>query len=758
MALATWIFAAVSVVFPSASSTIAVSAATAAMVSLLTAIGRRRSATASHVGAVMAATLALAAAAAAHVAIATPERAALASVAAHEGRAVTIDAVVVGKVERSGRGWSLDAIARHVTSGDSSHASSSPVSIRVDERPSRVDLGAQITVSGSAVPAPAGARAVISVRAAGAITVRAEASGVLGAASHLRHELQSSTAGLPQPAAGLIAGLSVGDTSGVSPQLDAAMKASSLSHLTAVSGANCALVVGIAYGLTAMCGARRPVRVIAGGLSLIGFVVLVSPEPSVVRAATMAAVAMWGLLLGRVGIGMSVLATAVVVVLIFDPWLAMSLGFALSTAATASLLVAAGPLADGLTRWMPAPIALAVSVPLAAQLACGPLLVLIEPSVFLYGVLANLVAAPAAPAGTVLGLLACVASGLPLVADGLAGLAWLPAAWITETARLTASVPGNAVPWLDGLAGLATLAVLGIAVILSVAPGRGRGAVRVAATLVVAAGVGAVVALGPLSDAVERLRTPADWSVAVCDVGQGDAILLRSAGQIALIDTGPAPAALRACLDRFGVERIQLLVLTHFDLDHRGGAPAVLGRTDTVLHGPIDDPVARGQIDAFLRHGARAQSVAAGDGGSLGDSSWRVLWPPPATVAYEGNDASIVMAFSGGGIPRIVLLGDLSAGPQASLAADLTERYTVVKVAHHGSADQFADLYRRMAPAVALVTVGENTYGHPRQEILDLLSAGGANVIRTDQTGAATLSVHGDAVHVWRERDVASRR
>jgi competence protein ComEC len=758
MALATWVFAAVSVVFPSASTTIAVSAATAAMVSLLTAIGRRRSTTASHVGAVMAATLALAAAAAAHVAIATPERAALASVAAHEGRAVTIDAVVVGKVERSGRGWSLDAIARHVTSGDSSHATSSPVSIRVDERPSRVDLGAQITVSGSASPAPAGARAVISVRAAGAVTVRAEASGVLGAASHLRHELQSSTAGLPQPAAGLIAGLSVGDTSGVSPQLDAAMKASSLSHLTAVSGANCALVVGIAYGLTAMCGARRPVRVIAGGLSLIGFVVLVSPEPSVVRAATMAAVAMWGLLLGRVGIGMSVLATAVVVVLIFDPWLAMSLGFALSTAATASLLVAAGPLADGLTRWMPAPIALAVSVPLAAQLACGPLLVLIEPSVPLYGVLANLVAAPAAPAGTVLGLLACVASGLPLVSDGLAGLAWLPAAWITETARLTASVPGNAVPWLDGLAGLATLAVLGIAVILSVAPGGGRGAVRVAATLVVAAGVGAVIALGPLSDAVERLRTPADWSVAVCDVGQGDAILLRSAGQIALIDTGPAPAPLRACLDRFGVERIQLLVLTHFDLDHRGGAPAVLGRTDTVLHGPIDDPVARGQIDAFLRHGARAQSVAAGDGGSLGDSSWRVLWPPPATVAYEGNDASIVMAFSGGGIPRIVLLGDLSAGPQASLAADLTERYTVVKVAHHGSADQFADLYRRMAPAVALVTVGENTYGHPRQEILDLLSAGGANVIRTDQTGAATLSVHGDAVQVWRERDVASRR
>ena len=147
----------------------------------------------------------------------------------------------------------------------------------------------------------------------------------------------------------------MGDTGAVTTELDAAMKASSLSHLTAVSGANCALVVGIAYALAAVCGLRRGIRVAAGLGALVAFVVLVSPEPSVVRAAAMAAIAMLGLLLGRTGAGLSLLTASVAILLIADPWLAGSLGFALSVAATGALLVLAGPLAEGLGRWMPAP-------------------------------------------------------------------------------------------------------------------------------------------------------------------------------------------------------------------------------------------------------------------------------------------------------------------------------------------------------------------------------------------------------------------
>jgi competence protein ComEC len=718
---------------------------------------RRRPNSATGWGAGAAVAVAFAAAAAAHVAMVAPERAALADLSGQHGRAVAVDALVVGKVEPSGRGWSFDALAQRVTSGDDNRSFASPIVIRTEDRPAGVDLGAQISVSGSAVPAPVGSRAVITVRASEEVAIRSEASGLLGTASRLREGLHSATAGLPQPAAGLIAGLSVGDTSGVSTELDRAMKVSSLSHLTAVSGANCALIVGITYALAALCGVRRGGRVAVGAVSLVGFVVLVSPEPSVVRAATMAAVAMWALLLGRIGIGMSALSVAVILVLILDPWLSMSLGFALSSAATASLLTVAGPLADGLSRWVPAPVALAVSVPVAAQLACGPLIVLIEPSVSSYGVIANLVAAPAAPLGTVLGLLTCLFAGVPVIAEGLAALAWLPAAWITETAQITAGLPGNTLPWLDGVAGLATLAAVSVAIVLSIAP-TSRPSIRAWAVVALAGGTGAALALGPLSGLVERVRTPAQWSVAACDVGQGDALLIRSNGRVALIDTGPSADHLRDCLDRFGVGRIDLLILTHFDLDHRGGSAAVLDRTDVVIHGPADDPVAREHIDDFVRHGAGALEVSAGRRGSLGSATWEVLWPPAATIAYEGNDASVVVAFSGGGVPPIVLLGDLSAGPQASLATGLMSAYTVVKVAHHGSADQSADLYRRIDASVALVTVGENTYGHPRREILDLLSGDGAHVIRTDRTGAAALWLDGGSLRVWRERDVSGAR
>ena len=183
-----------------------------------------------------------------------------------------------------------------------------------------------------------------------------------------------------------------------------------------------------------------------------------------VRAATMAVVAMLGVLLGRTGAGTAILSLAVTVLLVADPWLAGSLGFALSAVATASLLLFARPLAGGLARRMPRPLALALSVPLAAQLACGPLLVIITPTVPLYGVVANLLAAPAAPVATIVGLAACLAAPLPWVQSGLTAIAWLPASWIAGTAHTVSALPGDQVPWIEGWAGVAALTAVGVAI------------------------------------------------------------------------------------------------------------------------------------------------------------------------------------------------------------------------------------------------------------------------------------------------------
>lgn len=715
-------------------------------------------------GAVVVLSLAAAATVASHVALAQPVRAHAASLALEGGRAVEVRAHVTGKVElRPDGALGFDAAASTIAAGARSHAVAVDVVVRVDpaevDRLQRLDVGAELWARGTLSSAYPGERAVLVVWAGRGVEIIRGPEGVTAVTADLRRGLVRAVDGLPGQGAGLVPGLAVGDTAAVEPALDAAMKQSSLSHLTAVSGANCALVVGIAFGLAAALGAPRRVRIGSGLAALAGFVVLVTPEPSVARAATMAAVAMTALLLGRPGAGIGVLSLAVAVLLIADPWLAASLGFALSAVATASLLLLARPLADGLGRWMPRALALALSVPLAAQLACGPLLILISPQVPLYGVVANLLAGPAAPVATVLGLAACLTAPLPWLQDGLAALAWLPASWIAATAGTVSALPADTLPWWEGMIGAALLALVGGAVAVVLVGPRGRGrrtrALRVLCGVLVAGVAGTALGGGALSTIAGRWTLPASWAVLACDVGQGDAVLLRSGEALALVDTGPSPDALTSCLTRAGVDRVDLLVLTHFDADHTGGAPAVVGRVGTVLHGPPDSDGADILRD-LAEGGARLAAASAGMSGSLDRARWRVLWPDPArSGSVPGNDASVVLDVRGGGIPPTLLLGDLSADPQRAVrtSGGLAPPYAIVKVAHHGSADQDAALYDASDPALAMVTVGaDNDYGHPRAEILAVLSGGGARVARTDQDGVIAVWESRGAVSVWRER------
>ena len=705
-----------------------------------------------------------AAASVSHVALVQPARAHVASLALDGGRALEVRAVVVGKVERRADGsLAFDAHAQRLARGPVSHEVDVDVVVRVApddvDALGALDVGAVVDASGTAKSARPGERAVVVLWASRGVEVVRPPSGVAALAAELRHGLVRAVDGLPGAGAGLVPGLAVGDTSVVDPTLDVAMKESSLSHLTAVSGANCALVVGIAFATCALLGASRGLRVAAGLATLAGFVVLVTPEPSVVRAAAMAAIAMLAVLLGRAGAGLALLSVAVTLLLVIDPWLAASLGFALSVAATGSLLVSARPLASGLSRALPRALALALAVPLAAQLACGPLLVLIEPTVPVYGVVANLLAGPAAPVATVLGLAACLAAPLPWLQSGLAALAWVPASWIAATAATMAQLPAGQVPWLEGLPGAVTLALAsGAVAAVVVLPRAGRRAVRLTrgtSVVLVAVIVGVSLGTGALTSVAGRWTLPADWSILACEVGQGDAVLLRSAGAVALVDTGPEPAPLAACLSRAGIPWIDLLVLTHFDLDHVGGREAVQGMVGTVLHGPADAK-GRAVIAGLAAAGAAPVQASAGMTGALGDARWRVLWPRAESRAFPpGNDASVVLDVRGGGIPPTILLGDLSASPQRALEASgaLAPPYSVVKVAHHGSADQDAALYAAIEPSVALLTVGAgNDFGHPRAETLAILDDLGAESWRTDRDGLIALWESHGAVSVWRER------
>lgn len=232
-------------------------------------------------------------------------------------------------------------------------------------------------------------------------------------------------------------------------------------------------------------------------------------------------------------------------------------------------------------------------------------------------------------------------------------------------------------------------------------------------------------------------------------------MVVRSATRVALIDTGPEPAPLTACLRSLGIEHIDLLVLTHYDLDHVGGVEAVRGRVDAVLHGPVSEADERRLLDDLAAAGAELRQASAGQHGMLGEATWRVLWPQPHSVAFpEGNDASVVMEFEGGGVPRSISLGDLSAPSQRMLLrAARLGRYDIVKVSHHGSADQAPELYETVQARAALIGVGaDNDYGHPRSETLDLLGATGARMLRTDQSGRILLGLHDGELQVWTAR------
>ncbi|WP_454173089.1 ComEC/Rec2 family competence protein [Microbacterium maritypicum] len=680
------------------------------------------------------------------------------------GRVAEITATVASSasIGQDGRFW-FDAQTMTIGARDRPAVLSVPVRIGV-EPGDGFDLGAQVRVVGQLQTTDGGERSALIVFADDAEVVE-PASGGFGVAAALKHAFVERSLRLPEPGAGLLPGLAVGDTRAVTAALNDDMRTSGLSHLTAVSGANCAIVVGAIFWLTALCGGRRWTRVVLSLAGLAGFVVLVTPEPSVIRASVMAAVAMLTVLLGRPSAGAGMLSLCAVGILLADPWLAATPGFALSVVASGALILLAPPLARGLARGMPHPVALGVAVPLAAQLACGPIIALFVEQQSLIGVAANLIAAPAAPVATVIGLLACLAAPLPGLADVLTASAWLPAAWIATTATTTARLPSAEVPVPAGLDSALLVAVVSaaIALVLIRAPGQDvsssvvrvrlwlrRGAAAILVVVLSLAG-SRVLLDGPLATAT----APEGWAIAVCDVGQGDAVLVRSATEVALIDVGPDPEPLSACLRSLGIERIDLLVLTHFDLDHVGGIGAVQGRVSTALHGPVAEESDRRLLEDLVAGGARVDEVSAGQHGMLGEAAWRVLWPLRKSVAFpEGNDASVVMEFDGRGVPRSIFLGDLSAAPQRMLqrSARLTP-YAVVKVAHHGSADQEPGLYEMIQPRVALFSVGaDNDYGHPRSETLDLLAATGAHVLRTDEQGRVLLGLRDGELQVWTEQ------
>ncbi|WIB34765.1 ComEC/Rec2 family competence protein [Curtobacterium sp. MCJR17_043] len=497
--------------------------------------------------------------------------------------------------------------------------------------------------------------------------------GLLGGTAAARSAFVAVTADLPEPGAALLRGLAIGDRSGLDADTERAMEAAALTHLTAVSGSNCAVIVALVVLLGRAVGAPRAARAGAAVVVLLGFVVLVRPDPSITRASVMAIVALVVHVTGRPVRGVPLVALAAIGMLVADPWVARSPAFMLSVLATSGIVVLGPPLTELLTRRFWPPVAAAVAVPVAAQIACWPVTVALSPTLPTYAVPANLLAEVLAPVATVVGLVACLLAPLwPSGAQLLATVGWVPAAGIGEIADRAAALPAASAPWPAAPVGVLLATVVCAALVVAVLrPGRVRRLACVGAAVTVVLGVGAVT----VPDVLVRSTVPTGWTTAMCDVGQGDATLLRSDGQTALVDTGDDPERLRACLTLLGVEHIDLLVLTHFDRDHVGAVDEVAGEVDIALVGPVGRPADVRVVSELRTAGVDVRRAADGTGGVLGDLRWRVTWPP-AGDDRSGNAASIVLRIDPApgrrcpGCTTALLLGDLGGGRATAAPAD----------------------------------------------------------------------------------------
>ncbi|MRX42441.1 ComEC/Rec2 family competence protein [Agromyces kandeliae] len=630
------------------------------------------------------------------------------------------------------------------------------LSLPADEHP--LGFGSTVVVEGRLAELPPSSRAAFRLSAS-RILDTGQAPPWLAWTHPLREGLAEASARLGGDGGALVPGLAIGDTSRVSDDLRAAMTTASLTHLTAVSGANCAIITAAAFWVAGLAGLPRAGRVVAALVALTGFVALVTPEASVVRASAMALVVLTACATARAAGGMPALGLAVVALLALDPWYAGDAGFALSVCATAGLVLLSGPLATVLARWVPRPLATVVAIPLAAQLACQPVLILLEPVIPVYGVPANLLAAPAAPIATMAGLLGCLV--LPVLPSvGLAALqvAWVPAAWIALLARGVERMPFTGVPWPPDVGGaMLAAAAIGAGLVLALGAGRpvtrARRALRRAAAVALCMSVGIPLGLATGPPILASASRPADWDVWQCDVGQGDAVLVRSEDAVMLVDAGPDPDALAGCLAVAGVDRIQLLVLTHWDADHVTGTAALAGKVDDVLHGPLDGTRSARALEPLVDGGATHAEVVAGAHGTLGAAAWRVVWPRPD--AAPGNDASVVLHLVTPDFGAL-FLGDLGREAQDAMRrATAVGRVDLVKVAHHGSADQSADLYGELGASVGLIGVGaENGYGHPTASLLEALDGAATAPVRSDTSGAAALRAVPGGFELWIERGV----
>ena len=569
----------------------------------------------------------------------------------------------------------------------------------------------------------------------------------------------------------MVSALILARREGLDPELRRAFAETGTAHLLAISGFHVGVVYGLLLVLAALGGVARRRASLSAAAATWAYVALIGLPDAASRAAAIVTLVAIGRAMGRPQARWGPLGTAALVLLVLDPSRLWSVGFQLSFVGAAGLVAWSPPLRRamrrirvripvpvpqglartlGRRRRLPRPFVSALAAGLAATAATTPVVAWHFEQVALIGIPATLVASPAvalAVPGCILAVAldfvaptaaAFLANGVSAVLAGLEAVVWFGS-----------SVPG-ANTWVSKVM---VQVVAGGVVVGALLMRRLRLRRSRRAALLTVWAVAAVVAW-PL---VLSFSGRGTLRIHFIDVGQGDAIAIRTpASRWLLVDTGPPtrrpddPHPVVMEMRRLGVSRLEALVLTHPDLDHIGGATAVLGAVEV---GEIVDPATPTGRPAYVELLALAESRGIGWRRALAGQTWKmdgvefaVLAPAeePIIGDTDANASSVIIVVSHGDFD-VLLTGDAPAEAERAILPELAARapaLEILKVGHHGS-DTSTDplLLERVRPQVAILSLGRNNrYGHPKPIVLRRLIESGAAIHRTDLHGSVTVT------------------
>lgn len=608
--------------------------------------------------------------------------------------------------------------------------------------------GEKFRITGVAFPTPE-RRVAALIATRGDFIKLAEANFLQRLSAKIRDAFRKTAQSVGGASGALIPGLVIGDTSLESQGFVTDMRRVGLSHLTAVSGANFAIIAAFLLWLSQWIFKKVRSRLILTSAVLIGFIFLVRPSPSVLRASVMSAVILIAKSRGVKADSVPSLGLAISSLILMDPFQAIDPGFALSVAATAGILVLAPKIQSYISdRFGHEKFAEVMAIPLSATIMCTPVILAISGLFSLVSIPANILAEPVVAPITIVGFIAAIIS--PLVP----GLSHLLLVIIKPLAQI--------IVWISNFAS-------GLPVLLL--PKSYLGAA-------IAVGVIALIklrkwlALGISGCAVLIIillpgQWPGKyWQVANCNVGQGDGLVINLGDSSAIvIDVGPDSKLIDGCLKDLGITKIPLLVLSHFHADHVHGLDGALAgrRVSNIWVTNYGEPKSERDTALLLIGNIPSHVASVGERfdfqSAKGAVSISVLWPGKtieefAAIPGDGssiNNSSIALLITVGSL-RIFSAGDLEPPAQeAMMAGSKIGAVDIYKVSHHGSSYQYPPLMSELQPRVALISVGlGNSYGHPAATTVAALAALGTIVMRTDQDGA--ISVDG-ALKIRTKRD-----